>query len=161
MIGTFLNLILWKSTPLSIASDLFSWFKFISSRTCLVAQNGGKEPTCQCRRHKSPRFDPWVRKISWKKKPGNPFQYSCLENSMERGACQVTVHRVTETWTQLKQLMALNTYNFNYLYFCCKIFLNLWVFSDVLKIVWIRRKAIVTRIIFFSSLLSFTHGTFY
>ena len=25
----------------------------------------GKEPTCQCRRHKSLRFNPWVRKIPW------------------------------------------------------------------------------------------------
>ena len=25
----------------------------------------GKESTCQCRRH---RFDPWVRKISWRRK---------------------------------------------------------------------------------------------
>ena len=25
----------------------------------------GKEPTCQCRRHKRCRFDPWVRKIPW------------------------------------------------------------------------------------------------
>ena len=25
----------------------------------------GKEPTCQCRRHKRPRFDPWVRKFPW------------------------------------------------------------------------------------------------
>ena len=28
----------------------------------------GKEPTCQCRRHKRHRFDPWVRKIPWKRK---------------------------------------------------------------------------------------------
>ena len=27
----------------------------------------GKEPTCQCRRHKRFRFDPWVRKIPWRK----------------------------------------------------------------------------------------------
>ena len=27
--------------------------------------------------------------------------YSCLENSMDRGAWQVTVHRVTKSWTQL------------------------------------------------------------
>ena len=27
----------------------------------------GKEPTCQCRRHKRRGFDPWVRKISWRK----------------------------------------------------------------------------------------------
>ena len=28
-------------------------------------------------------------------------QYSCLENSMERGAWQITVHGVTKNWTQL------------------------------------------------------------
>ena len=27
---------------------------------------------------------------------GNPFQYSCLENSMDREAWWVTVHRVTK-----------------------------------------------------------------
>ena len=32
---------------------------------------------------------------------GNPLQYSCLENSMNRGAWWVTVHRVTKSWTQL------------------------------------------------------------
>ena len=26
---------------------------------------------------------------------GNPLQYSCLENPMDRGACQATVHRVS------------------------------------------------------------------
>ena len=35
-------------------------------------------------------------------KNGNPLQYSCLENSMDRGACQATVHRVAKSgWTQL------------------------------------------------------------
>ena len=28
----------------------------------------GKEPACQCRRHKRHRFDPWVRKIPWRRK---------------------------------------------------------------------------------------------
>ena len=27
---------------------------------------------------------------------GNPLQYSCLENPMDRGAWQATVHRVTK-----------------------------------------------------------------
>ena len=27
---------------------------------------------------------------------GNPLQYSCLQNPMDRGAWQATVHRVTE-----------------------------------------------------------------
>jgi len=30
---------------------------------------------------------------------GNPLQYSCLENSMDRGAWQATVHRVAQSWT--------------------------------------------------------------
>jgi len=28
---------------------------------------GGKETTCQCRRHKRCGFDPWVRKIPWRR----------------------------------------------------------------------------------------------
>ena len=35
---------------------------------------------------------------------GNPLQYSCLENSMERGAWQATVHRVAQSQTRLKQI---------------------------------------------------------
>ena len=33
---------------------------------------------------------------------GSPFQYSCLENPMDRGALQTTVHRVTQSQTQLE-----------------------------------------------------------
>ena len=32
---------------------------------------------------------------------GNPFQYSCLENSMDRGAWQATVHEVPKSRTRL------------------------------------------------------------
>ena len=34
---------------------------------------------------------------------GNPLQCSCLENPVDRGAWWATVHRVTESWTGLKQ----------------------------------------------------------
>ena len=34
---------------------------------------------------------------------GNPLQYSYLENPMDRGAWQATVHRVPKNQTQLKQ----------------------------------------------------------
>ena len=30
---------------------------------------------------------------------GNPLQYSCLENPMDRGAWQAIVHAVTKRWT--------------------------------------------------------------
>ena len=32
----------------------------------------------------------------------NPLKYSCLENSMDRGAWWTTVHRVAKSWTRLK-----------------------------------------------------------
>ena len=32
---------------------------------------------------------------------GNPLQYSCLENPMDRGAWRATVHWVTKSWISL------------------------------------------------------------
>ena len=39
---------------------------------------------------------------------GNPFQYSCLENSMDRGAWQATVHevRIRRDWAHLHTMGA-------------------------------------------------------
>ena len=33
---------------------------------------------------------------------GYPLWYSCLENSMDRGAWQARVHGVAKSWTQLR-----------------------------------------------------------
>ena len=33
---------------------------------------------------------------------GNPLQYSCLGNPMDRGAWRAAVHRVAKSWTRLK-----------------------------------------------------------
>ena len=46
-------------------------------------------------------FDSQVRKIPGGGN-GNSLQYSCLENSMDRGAWWVTVHRVAENQTGVK-----------------------------------------------------------
>ena len=35
---------------------------------------------------------------------GNPLQYSCLENPMDRGAWQTIARRVSRSWIQLKWL---------------------------------------------------------
>ena len=48
----------------------------------------GKESACSAG---DPDFNPWVCKIPWEGN-GNPLQYSCLENSMDRGDWQATVH---------------------------------------------------------------------
>ena len=41
---------------------------------------------------------------------GNPLQYSFLENSMDRGAWQATVHRVAKSQTQLNDGVHTHTY---------------------------------------------------
>ena len=33
---------------------------------------------------------------------GNPLQYSCLKNPMDRGTCQATVQMITKSQTQLR-----------------------------------------------------------
>ena len=50
----------------------------------------------QCRRRKRPEFDPWVRKIPWRR-AWQPLQYSCLENPMDRGVWWAAVHRVAKS----------------------------------------------------------------
>ena len=59
-----------------------------------------KEPACQCRRYRRHRFDPWVGKTP-EEGNGNPLQYSCWGNPMDRGAWQTTVHGVTKSETRL------------------------------------------------------------
>ena len=44
----------------------------------------------------------WVQSLGWLGRSlgggrGNPLQYPCLDNPMDRGAWQATVHRVTKS----------------------------------------------------------------
>ena len=45
---------------------------------------------------------------------GNPFQYSCLENPMDRGTWKVTVHGVAKSWTRLSDFH----FHFHFQYSC-------------------------------------------
>ena len=49
------------------------------------------------------RFNSWFRKIPQERK-WHRFQYSCLENPMDRGAWWATVHRVIRSQTWMKWL---------------------------------------------------------
>ena len=51
----------------------------------------GKESACQGRRCKRCKLNPWIGKIPGEGN-GNPLQYSCLENPMDRRAWQAIVH---------------------------------------------------------------------
>ena len=56
-----------------------------------------KESTCQ---ERDSDLTPGLGRFSGEGN-GNPFQYSCLENPMDRGAWQATDHEVVKSWTQL------------------------------------------------------------
>ena len=46
-----------------------------------------------------PGFDPWVGRIPWRREW--LVQYSCLENSVDRGAWRATVKGIAKRRTQL------------------------------------------------------------
>ena len=67
--------------------------KFGALSELLVGSPHGKESTiCQCRRH---RFNPCIGKIPGEGN-GNPLQYSCPGNPMDRGARPATVHEAAK-----------------------------------------------------------------
>ena len=82
---------------------------FVCSLKLYVPQKGFpagvsvKEPTCQCRRPKRLGFNPWVGKLPGGGR-GNPLQYFCLENPLDRRAWLATVHRVSKSQIWLKWL---------------------------------------------------------
>ena len=60
-----------------------------------VLDSAGKEPACQCRRCKR-----YGSRRSPGKGNGNPLQYSCLGNPMDKGTWWATVHGVAESLTR-------------------------------------------------------------
>ena len=61
----------------------------------------------------SAMWETWVGDLSWiprlGRSPGEgngyPLQYSCLENSKDRGAWQAAVHGVAKSWTRLSDFL--------------------------------------------------------
>ena len=53
---------------------------------------------------------------------GNALQYSCLENPTDRGALKAMVHRVTKSWTQLKQLSI-------HMYACTHTYIHIYILA--------------------------------
>ena len=60
--------------------------------------SAGKESTCNAGDTEDADLIPGSGR-SPEGRDGNPFQYSCLENSMDRGACQATVYMVAKSQT--------------------------------------------------------------
>ena len=72
----------------------------------------GKEPACQCRKHKRHRLDPWIGKIPWRR-AWQSTPVFLLQNPKDRGAWLATVHRVAKSQKWLKWL---GTHAHTYIY---------------------------------------------
>ena len=73
-------------------------------------------------------------------KPGNPLQYSCLENSMEKGAWQATVHSVAKSQTQLRGLSTKNSTH--------SLLLKVFALTNILLLCCQRKKGIISQWVF-------------
>ena len=60
----------------------------------------GKESTCQCKRHKRPGFNLWVRKIPWRREWQPTLVFLLGESCGQRSLVGYTVHEVSkgEIW---------------------------------------------------------------
>ena len=73
----------------------FELWDFPDGSTCFLAGSDGKESSCN---EGDLSSIPGLGRSPGEGN-GNPFQYSCLENSMDRGTWQATVHGVAKSRT--------------------------------------------------------------
>ena len=96
----------WESHMFTVrAHSVLVLSTLIAAICSFPGGTSGKEPACQCRRHKRYRFH-----LPPGGGHGNPLQCSCLENPMDRGAWWATVHRVAKSRTQLERLSTQHIY---------------------------------------------------
>ena len=89
-----------KQQELLFTSDgNLKWYSYFG----FPSEASGKEPTCQCRRHQRLRFDPWVRKIPWRR-ARQPTPAFLPGKSHGQRSLVGYVCRVAKSWTQLKRV---------------------------------------------------------
>ena len=92
-----LHILLLDFTNLSHALKCEDNLRIILSLTPLSGGSDGKESACNAG---DSGLIPGLGRSPGEGK-GNPLQYSCLKNSMDRGAWRVTVHGVSKSWIWL------------------------------------------------------------
>ena len=94
---------MWKKLKISLFQSVLpiglqSVYQFL-----LVPSEHWASLVAQRLKHLSAMRETWVRSLGWEGIPGegngNPLQYSCLENPMDRGAWWATVYGVTKSQT--------------------------------------------------------------
>ena len=121
-LSSYSNHIWWKAERHNkfskMLEDFWLWIifcfslKFICIRFSLTSSShlydfpggtSGKNPTANVRDIRDAGSIPGSER-SPEGGHGNPLQYSCLENPMDRGSWWAIVHRVAKSWTWLKWL---------------------------------------------------------
>ena len=80
-----------------------------------------------CQSHNPTTWVNFIKKVSFSyigEGNGNPLQYSCLENSVDRGAWRAAVHWVTQSQTRLKWLSMLSL-----MYIC--VYIHIYVYTYI------------------------------
>ena len=86
--------------PWILGGDFKSDYGYLGLPWGLFWWLSGKEPTCQCKRLKSCGFNPWVRKILWRR-AWQPMPVFLSGESCDRRAWRATIHMFTKSWTEL------------------------------------------------------------
>ena len=106
LVRAFLPCVHLATLPPSVELQVLLWNRSQSPYIGIWDFPGGancKEPTCQWGDVRVAGSTPGLGR-SPGGRHGNPLQYSCLENPMDRGAWQATVHGVAQSWTWQKRL---------------------------------------------------------
>ena len=81
---------------------------------CFPGGARGKEPTCQCRRHRRFRFDPWVGKIPWRRawQPTPVFLPGESPWTEDPSGLQsIASQRVRHDWSNLSDVIMISCYH--------------------------------------------------
>ena len=71
-------------------------FLYSGQKCYYISSNTGQPSTRICLQCRRPGFYPWLGRFPGEG-IGNPLQYSCLENSIDRGTWQATLHGVAKS----------------------------------------------------------------
>ena len=106
----------WQPTPVFLPREFHGQRSLVGYSPWGCNESNTTEQLSTAQQHSPPRkmrIHPEIREdkealYGWGRSPGKgngyQLQYSCLENSMDRGAWRATVPGVAKSWTRLKRL---------------------------------------------------------
>ena len=87
-----------EQAPKTVFLKNFAYLPLFTVLLGFPAGASGKEPACQCRRHKRLRFNPGIRKVLWRR-ARQPTSLFLPRESHVRGVWWAAIHWVTESDT--------------------------------------------------------------